>query len=110
MATSQQSAAMLERIGTLEWDNMRLRLSTDLISLYHELFDHGLANSSPQKQGGLCLMAPPRDLCLSQEIFFEAKSNSVMKDFALSSLSSIVKCSLSLLEVLLSNKSCILNS
>ncbi|GJX47755.1 hypothetical protein Tco_0272945 [Tanacetum coccineum] len=26
-------------------------LSTDLISLYHELFDHGLANSSPQKQG-----------------------------------------------------------
>ncbi|GKA98124.1 retrovirus-related pol polyprotein from transposon TNT 1-94 [Tanacetum coccineum] len=28
-------------------------LSTDLISLYHELFDHGLANSSPQKQGEL---------------------------------------------------------
>ncbi|GJS26171.1 hypothetical protein Tco_0486791 [Tanacetum coccineum] len=26
------------------------QLSTDLISLYHELFDHGLANSSPQKQ------------------------------------------------------------
>ncbi|GKC06125.1 hypothetical protein Tco_0997735 [Tanacetum coccineum] len=25
-------------------------LSTYLISLYHELFDHGLANSSPQKQ------------------------------------------------------------
>ncbi|GJZ34233.1 hypothetical protein Tco_0579669 [Tanacetum coccineum] len=40
----------LHTLFETEVDTYDASLSTDLISLYHELFDHGLANSSPQKQ------------------------------------------------------------
>ncbi|GJX43434.1 hypothetical protein Tco_0260110 [Tanacetum coccineum] len=67
------------------------KLSTDLISLYQELFDPGLANSSPMKRvhqlnfsidffvGGLFLwphdLVEQLELSLSQQLF--------MKEFAL---------------------------
>ncbi|GJT33793.1 putative reverse transcriptase domain-containing protein [Tanacetum coccineum] len=51
MATSQQSAAMSERIGTLEWDNMRLRVTLEALAAQEADRNTGLIDENQSHNG-----------------------------------------------------------